>query len=129
MRWTDADVDAARRRLASANHANTRINGKPKESKFKNQPTYVDNLRFASKKEATYYIQLKLAKAMGQIRGFARQVSIPLPSGKRRMIIDFVVFELDGRIRWVDTKGVITKDWAVKKDELEASLGIQIETV
>lgn len=118
MRWTQADIDALRK-------------GGPltKPSKYRNQRTEVDGRRFASKKEANYYLQLKLAQAMNQIRGFACQVSIPLPSGKRRMIIDFMVCDTDGRIRWVDTKGYATDTWKTKRDELEHALGIKIETV
>jgi len=122
-RWTDADI---------ANLALRRIGGNvtpAKPSKYRNAPTVVDGKRFASKKEANYYLQLKLALAMNQIRGFACQVSIPLPSGKRRMVIDFMVVELDGRVRWVDTKGHATDTWKTKRDELEHALGIKIETV
>jgi hypothetical protein len=100
----------------------------PKRSKYGNTPTWVGDKRFASMKEANYYISLKLMQACGQIRGFACQVSIPLPSGKRRMIIDFLIVETTGAIRFVDVKGFATKDWSVKKDELEHSLGIKIET-
>lgn len=118
MRWTEADL----KRIQTKQPL-------PKPSKYKNQPERVDGKWFSSKKEANYYLQLKLAQAMGQIRGFACQVAIPLPSGKRRMVIDFLVVELDGRIRWVDTKGYVTDTWATKRDELEHALGIQIETV
>jgi hypothetical protein len=127
VRWTESDINAARKRVLNISNPNRKPI--PKHSKYRNHPTYVDNKRFASQKEASYYTQLKLAKAMDQIRGFACQVSIPLPSGKRRMVIDFMVIELDGRVRWVDTKGFATDTWKTKRDELEHSLGIQIETV
>jgi len=100
-----------------------------KPLKFHNQPVEVEGIRFASKKEARHYQELLLMKAGGAIRGFTRQVSLPLASGKRRMVIDFMVVELDGRVRWIDTKGHITDAWKIKKDELEHSLGIGIETV
>ncbi|MDB6103338.1 MAG: hypothetical protein JWO52_3337 [Gammaproteobacteria bacterium] len=106
-----------------------RLGGQAKANKFRNQPTVVDNIRFASKKEANYYLELQFMKASGEIRGFTRQVSLPLASGKRRMVIDFLVVELDGRHRWIDAKGRTHPTWAVKRDELEHSLGIKIETV
>lgn len=121
------DLDAARSRLGQV--CQPKYVPKPRLSKFGNQPTFVDNKRFASKHEANYYTQLKMAKAMDQIRGFACQVSIPLPSGRRRMIIDFMIIELDGRVRWVDTKGFATPEWKTKQVELEHSLGIRIETI
>jgi hypothetical protein len=100
----------------------------PKRSKYGNTPTWVGDKRFSSMKEANYYISLKLMQACGQIRGFACQVSVPLPSGKRRMIIDFMIVNTDGTVRWVDTKGYATDTWKTKRDELEHSLGITIET-
>lgn len=81
-----------------------------------------------SRKEARYYRDLLLQKAAGTIRGFARQVSILLPSGKR-LRLDFVVAENDGRIRWVEVKGYSTPAWEVKRGEAESALGIRIEVV
>lgn len=127
MRWTESELEAARNRLSAVNHPAR--GKKPKSSKFGNHPTYVDGIRFASKREARYYEQLKLLKFSGEIRGFTHQVSLPLPSGKRRMIIDFMVINMDSSIRWIDAKGHPDPQWSVKKDELEFSLGITIETV
>lgn len=121
MRWSEADLKSVCSKLAQQSAA--------KPSKYRNQPTVVDGRRFASKKEANYYLQLKLAKALGQIRGFAHQVSLPLASGKRRMVIDFLRIDLDGTHHWVDTKGYATAEWKTKKDELEFSLGIHIEVI
>jgi len=120
MRWTEEQLAAlqAGRRVLS-----------PGPAKHRNEPTVVDGIRFASKKEADYYQQLLFMKAGNAIKGFTRQVSLPLRSSKRRMVIDFMVVELDGRVRWIDTKGYATTAWKIKKDELEHSLGIQIETV
>jgi len=120
MRWTEeqlADLQAGR---------GVRSLG---PRKYRNEPIVVDGIRFASKKEADYYQQLLFMKAGNAIKGFTRQVSLPLRSSKRRMVIDFMVVELDGRVRWIDTKGYATTAWKIKKDELEHSLGIQIETV
>jgi hypothetical protein len=125
-RWTEADLEVARNRVKDL--SNPHRLPTPRQ-KFGNNPTYVDNKRFASKKEADYYTRLKFMTACNEIRGFACQVSIPLPSGKRRMVIDFMIRENEGRIRWVDTKGFATDTWKTKRDELEHSLGITIETV
>lgn len=123
MRWTEAQVAALQAGLNARN-----LPAKP--AKYHNMPVNVDGIRFASKKEARHYQELLLMKAGGAIRGFTRQVSLPLASGKRRMVIDFVIVELDGRVRWVDVKGFApTQAWATKRDELESQLGIKIETV
>jgi hypothetical protein len=123
VRWTEeqfADVLAKRHMTPAA---------PSKPTKYRNVPTTVDGRRFASKLEARRYQELMLAKAVGQIRGFACQVSIPLPSGKRRMVLDFLVVNLDGSIRFLDAKGVPTPAWSTKRDELEHALGIKIELV
>lgn len=65
----------------------------------------------------------------GEFRSVIRQVSLPLPSQKRRMRIDFLVIEHDGRVRWIDSKGFATKEWLVKRDEVEHAYGIKIETM
>jgi len=127
MRWSEEQFAAlqagmrARASTASAVPSNS--------SKYRNVPTEVDGRRFASKLEARRYQELQLAKAVGQIRGFACQVSIPLPSGKRRMVLDFMVVETDGSIRFLDAKGHATPAWSTKRDELEHALGIKIELV
>lgn len=98
-------------------------------SKYRNVKTVVGGERFDSKREARHHQELVLRMRAGQIRAVIRQVSIPLPSGKRRMRLDFVVIENDGRVRWLDSKGFATKEWLVKRDEVEAAYGIKIETM
>lgn len=102
--------------------------GVHKRSKYGNRKTVVDGITFDSKREALYYKRLRLLQATGVIRGFARQVSILLPSG-HRLRLDFVVVENDGRIRWVDAKGYMTTAWGIKRDEAQAALGVVIELV
>lgn len=101
---------------------------KTSRRKYGNVPTVVNGIKFDSKREADYYKSLLLLKAAGAIRGFVRQVSILLPSG-RRLRLDYVVNENDGRIRWIDAKGYATSGWCIKKDEAQAALGITIELV
>lgn len=98
-------------------------------SKYRNIKTVVDGQRFDSKREARDYQSLLLRKRAGEIRAIIRQVSIPLLSGKRRMRLDFVCIMSDGSVRWLDSKGYATKDWLVKRDEVEAAYGIKIETL
>lgn len=127
MRWTEEQFAALQAGMRA--RGDTTPVAPTKLPKFRNVPTVVDGRRFASKLEARRYQELLLAKAMGQIKGFACQVSIPLPSGKRRMVLDFMVCNNDGSIRFLDAKGMATAAWSTKRDELEHALGIKIELV
>lgn len=135
LRWSEdqlREVMGRRDRRDISQERRTEIasmGGKARQRKYGNTPVEVDGHKFPSKKQADYYLQLQLMKAGGAIRGFACEVTIPLPSGKRFMRIDFMIVNNDLTLRWVDTKGMVTKDWAVKRDELQHALGITIETV
>lgn len=89
-------------------------------NKFGNVATTVDGIKFASKKEARYYDQLKLRQAAGEVEYWLRQVPVHLPGGTR-YVIDFLVFFVD-RARlpeFVDVKGRETALFRVKKREVE----------
>jgi hypothetical protein len=118
-------------RFATEKELNRFIAGQqlPKRSKYGNRPAMYDGRRFDSGHELARYKVLERQKAAKIIRGFAHQVTIPLPSGRRFMRLDFMIVENNGRITFEDAKGHITKDWAVKRDELEHHLGIRINTV
>lgn len=96
--------------------------------KYNATPTEVDGIRFDSKKEARYYGDLKLRQAAGEVVMFLRQAPLHLPGGVT-MRIDFLVFETGGDVRFIDTKGMVTKDWAAKKKIAEAIYPITIEVV
>ena len=85
----------------------------PKPHKYRAEPTVVDGIRFDSKLEARYYERLKADQAAGRIQGFLRQVPFHLP-GKTRLVIDFLVVELDGTVHFDDTKGVETDAFKIK---------------
>ena len=122
----------------------TRRNGtKPREkrapvrSKYKNARTEIDGILFASKAEAQYYVDLKLALAEGKIAHFERQVPFTLqeryvsPSTGRVVrpmvyISDFVVTGLDGDEAIVDVKGASgyqTEVFKIKKKLFEPKFG------
>ena len=92
---------------------------KAKRAKYGNQITYVDGIRFDSKREARYYEQLKLRRAAGEVSYWLRQVPVHLPGGTR-YILDFLVFFTDCRAPdYVDVKGRQTKEFKIKKREVE----------
>ena len=104
---------------------------KPQRRKFGNVPTEYNGRTYASKREAGWAAHWDQLKAAGQIRGWMPQVSLPVPGIKgRRMVLDFVVLELDGRVRWIDAKGMKpTPAWQLKREAVEQGYRIEIEVV
>nr|WP_238345986.1 DUF1064 domain-containing protein [Luteimonas saliphila] len=97
-----------------------------RRSKYGAIVTYVDGIRFDSKREANYYSALKLRVAAGEVLYFLRQVPIHLPGGTK-LVVDFLIAEADGRIRYVDVKGRQTPVFRLKKREVEHHYPIEIE--
>ncbi len=87
-----------------------------------------DSIKFASKKEAHYYDQLKLLVKSGIVLFFLRQVPFHLPGGVTYRC-DFQEFHSDGSVRFVDVKGMMTKQFIDKKKIVEALYPVEIEIV
>jgi len=98
------------------------------QHKYKAKPTELDGIRFDSKKEAQYYQQLKLRRQAGDIVFFLRQVPFHLPGGVV-LRVDFQVFDSDGNVRFIDTKGYKTEQYKAKKRMVEALYPVTIEEV
>lgn len=96
--------------------------------KFNAKAVVIDGIRFDSKKEGKHYSQLKLRQAGGEVLFFLRQVPIHLP-GNTRLVIDFVEFHSDGSVHFVDTKGVQTETFKLKKRQVEDLYPFQIEVI
>lgn len=96
--------------------------------KFNAVRTESDGINFDSKKEARYYEQLKLRVKAGEVLFFLRQVPLHLPGGVR-YVVDFQEFHSDGTVRFVDVKGMQTKDFVMKKKMVESIYPIEIEVV
>ena len=101
---------------------------KRSKHKYRAQATVVDGIRFDSKKEARYYGELKLRQRAGEVLCFLRQVPIHLP-GQTRLVIDFLEFHTDGSVHFVDTKGVQTKTFKLKKRQVEDLYPFDVEVV
>ena len=100
----------------------------PKKSKYNNQKTMVDGIKFDSKKEAEYYCQLKLLKQAGEIKDYRLQPRYELqPAFKKNgkkyraitYIADFAIINNDGTTEVVDIKGVETQVFKIKKKLFE----------
>lgn len=98
------------------------------QHKYHAQATVVDGIRFASRKEARKYCELKLLRQAGEIVDFELQPEFELQPGYRdkhgnwvRPIVyraDFRVTYADGRVEVIDTKGHRTKDYLIKRKML-----------
>lgn len=97
--------------------------------KYSATRTETDGIKFASKKEASYYVRLKQRVAAGEVVTFLRQVPFHLPGGVR-YVIDFLEFRTDGTARFIDVKGVETESFKAKRRMVEELYApIKIETV
>jgi len=87
--------------------------------KFGAVRTERDGIKFASKKEAAYYDELTLRKRTGEVLVFLRQVPFHLPGGVK-YVCDFAVFYADGRVEFVDVKGMQTAAFKAKRKMVES---------
>jgi len=94
--------------------------------KFGAKRTELDGIKFASKKEATFYGGLVLRKKAGDVIFFLRQVPFHLPGGIR-YVVDFVTFDKDGSVHFIDAKGFRTREYITKKKLVEAEYPVEIE--
>lgn len=94
--------------------------------KFHAKPTTIDEIRFASKKEADYYAELKLRVRAREVLFFLRQVKFDLPGGVTYSV-DFVEFWSNGEIHFMDVKGMRLRSYIDKKKMVESLYPILIE--
>lgn len=120
--------------------------GKPKAkpSKYKNQITEVDGIKFHSKAEANYYSDLKrMMNAQipsDKVEKFECQVPYVVCPEQKDVegkvvekqvlyVADFVVDYADGRREVVDVKGMITPLYELKRKLMLKNFGIKIVEV
>ena len=96
--------------------------------KFRAKPTELDGIKFASKKEAKRYRELKTLQELGEILFFLRQVPFHLQANVK-YVCDFLVFWTNGEVTIEDVKGVKTDMYIVKKKMVEATYPITIQEV
>jgi len=96
---------------------------KNKELKYKNKKPEVDGIVFDSKKEAAYYINLKILREAGKIKDFHLQPVFELLESKKDLVTgrgiyyraDFKVINNDGSEEVIDVKGYKTYAYKLKK--------------
>ena len=101
---------------------------KQKRTKYRNKPTYVDDIYFPSKREANLYIRLKSLVEAGEVTRFHRQVIFDLPGGTTCKC-DFMVIYPDGSIRYLDAKGKILPSFIRNQKQVRALYCVEMEPV
>lgn len=96
-------------------------------SKYGNKRVKVDFICFDSQGEANLYSALKLWQHAGLILYFIRQPIFDLPGGVTYRA-DFLVATVAGN-RVLDFKGMETKEFKIKKRQVEALYPVKIELV
>jgi len=129
LRLTKAQLEAYQTRLDRQHRGALErvksVTNKP--SKYRNVPTDVDGIRFASKREARRWRELRLLLKAGEIQGLARQVQFMLPGGIV-YVADFLYLVSGSAWTIEDAKGVMTKEYVLKK-RLMKSVGLTITEV
>jgi hypothetical protein len=110
--------------------------------KFNAKRTERNGRTYASKAEANYAASLELRKRAGEVLFWLEQVPMKLigktsPRKTKRgtnkngsdikYVVDFVVFETGGDVRFVDVKGVDTDMSRLKRAQVEALYPVTIE--
>lgn len=93
--------------------------------KFGANRTERDGQKFDSQKEAKFYDLLKLQERSGDVLFFLRQTPFHLP-GNVICKVDFQVFYPDGRVEFVDVKGMKTRSYVRNKKMIETLYPVEI---
>jgi hypothetical protein len=98
------------------------------KSKYGAIKTEIDGIKFDSKKESDYYLDLKLRLTAGDIKGFCRQAQFILAPGLSYKA-DFIVFNNDNTAEIIDVKGYITEVYDVKRKVFNDKFNLEIKEV
>jgi hypothetical protein len=96
--------------------------------KFRAIQTEVDGIKFASRKEARRYRELRLLEKSGELLFFLRQVPFHLPANVK-YVCDFLCFWKDDTVTVEDVKGIKMPMYVLKKKQVEAIYPIKIMEV
>ena len=105
---------------------------KPKKSKYGAVKTEVDGITFASKHEASRYLELRLLEQAGEITNLRLQVPyILFPKNKHgralKYIADFTYNDGNGQLIVEDAKGVKTPVYRLKRRMMAEIYNIEIK--
>lgn len=104
-----------------------------KPNKYRNQPVEVDGIKFQSKAERNYYLNLKIREKAGEV--YAVELQRPFILTINGVLVatyraDFAFWDqVEDRFRVIDVKGVITPVFRLKAKMVKALYGINVEVV
>jgi hypothetical protein len=99
-----------------------------KENKYGAKRTTYNNREYHSAKEAKYAAKLDLKIKAGIVSYYLEQVPLRYKGGGK-LILDFIVFNVDGSVEYIDVKGSITAMYLAKKRIVESTYPIKIKEV
>jgi hypothetical protein len=105
---------------------------KKRGNKYGAKKTVIDGITFDSQREAEVYCDLCRLEKAGKIRDFTRQRKFELTINGQRIgsyKADFAFTDIEqgGRLRVVDVKGVITRDFRRVQKIMKALYDIDVE--
>ena len=98
------------------------------ENKYHARRTEYNGRFYASKAEANYAWHCDLAKKVGRVQFWLRQVPFDIP-GHSRYYLDFMVFEPEGKVIFVEVKGKDLPMGKLKRQQVEELYGIEVKLV
>ncbi len=110
---------------------------KPKSNKFGAKPTFVDGIKFDSRREARRWQDLKLLERAGKIHDLQRQVvfelapSVRIAGEKRarpalRYTADAVYWSIEGGRVVEDSKGITDTSFRIRQHLMKSVHGIDV---
>ena len=126
MNWTEQELRAFCERTGATLPGSLDVAAK-KPSKYHNKRTEANGKTYDSKKEALRAQELSLLLRSGQIAAVLEQVTFTLAGGVQYRA-DFVILNWDGTFIIEDVKGILTKEYKIKK-RLMADRGLEIKEV
>jgi hypothetical protein len=97
--------------------------------KFNAKAQVIDKQRFASKKEAKRYLELKELRRIGEVVFFLPQVRFPIYGTGKKYACDFMVFWKDESVTIEDVKGMKTDVYKLKKELIESEYPFMIKEI
>lgn len=97
-----------------------------KPSKYKAVKVVKREIKFDSKLEAAYYEHILMLERTKILSYHLRQVPFRLPGGVK-YLVDFALFYSDGKVRYIDVKGVLTQTSNLKIKQVMDLYPVTIE--
>ena len=126
MNWSEDDVRKYCERTGAALPAGI-TEPEKKPSKYRNKRTEANGKVYDSAREAQRATELRLLIQSGAAAALFEQVNFTLPGGIVYRA-DFVILNWDGTFTIEDSKGILTKEYRLKKRLMDAK-GLTITEV